>query len=106
MPFVFTLYSDGGFSVNNKDSDQLLKIVSASQYFSKVIVTQQNIYDYLIRNNFCPKEKIEFIFGTDTPLEKFELEEKYHRKIIELYNFETQIVPRIKLLTEEISNSN
>jgi glycosyltransferase involved in cell wall biosynthesis/16S rRNA G966 N2-methylase RsmD len=106
IPFVFTLYSDEGFSVNNKDSDELLKRVFASQCFRKVIVTQQNIYDYLIKNKFCSKEKIEFIFSADIPLEKFELEEKYPKKIIELYNFQTQIIPRIKLLTEEISNPN
>lgn len=103
IPFVFTLYSDGGFSVNNNDLDELLKRVFASQYFRKVIVTDQNIYDYLVNKNFCSKEKIEFIFSVVMPMEKIELAETEQKNIIELYNFEAQIKPRIKLLKEEIS---
>lgn len=103
IPFVFELYSGGGFSITNEDSDELLKRVFASRYFRKVIVTDQNIYDYLIKKNFCSKEKIE-IFIND-PQELKSIGEKGQKKIIELYNFESQIKLRIKLLKEEINKS-
>lgn len=103
IPFVFELYSGGGFSITNEDSDELLKRVFASRYFRKVIVTEQNIYDYLIKKNFCSKEKIEFISGEVMSMEKFELAENEQKKIIELYSFESQIKLRIKLLKEEIN---
>ncbi len=69
-PFIFTLYPGGGFGINNKDSDKKLKRVINSPSFLKVIVTQKNTYNYLIKKNFCPKEKIIFIYGVVTPLDK------------------------------------
>ena len=63
IPFAFTLYPGGRFSLNDEKSDNMLKKVFSSKYFEKVIVTQKNTYDYLINNKFCPKNKIAFIFG-------------------------------------------
>ena len=63
VPFVFTLYPGGWFGLDVPESDRMLKKVMKSPYFRKVIVTQQCTYDYLLYKRFCPKEKIEFIFG-------------------------------------------
>lgn len=68
IPFIFTLYPGGGFALNNPESDRRLKRLMESPCFKKVIVTQQVTYDYLINNNFCSSEKIEFIFGGVMPL--------------------------------------
>jgi len=69
IPFVFTLYPGGGFFMNNAASDADLKRVLSSDYFRGVIVTQQNVYDYLLEKKFCRKEQVHFIFGVVTPLE-------------------------------------
>jgi len=63
IPFVFTLYPGGGFGFEEESSDAKLKKVLSSKYFKKVIVTQRATYEYLVRKNFCSKEKISFIFG-------------------------------------------
>lgn len=63
IPFVFTLYPGGRFSINDETSDNMLKTVCSSKYFEKVIVTQQKVYDYLLHKKICSKEKIEFLFG-------------------------------------------
>ena len=63
IPFVFTLYPGGGFSLNDKVSDDKLRRIFKSEYFRKIIVTQKITYDYLINNNFCKKEAIELING-------------------------------------------
>jgi len=76
IPFIFTLYPGGGFALDNEESNTLLKRVFTSSCFRKVIVTQRITYDYLVKNKFCPKEKIEFIFGVVTQLEKIDLAEK------------------------------
>lgn len=80
IPFVFTLYPGAGFDLDSEDSNRLLKRVCTSPCFRKVIVTQQITYDYLIKNNFCPKEKIEFIFGVVTSPKKIEGAEKCPKK--------------------------
>lgn len=63
IPFVFTLYPGGGFALNNIESDHKLDEIFSSKLFKKVIVTQKATYDYLLKNNFCSKDKIEFING-------------------------------------------
>jgi glycosyltransferase involved in cell wall biosynthesis len=80
IPFVFTLYPGGGFALENEESNTLLKRVLTSPCFRKVIATQQITYDYLVKNKFCSKEKIEFVFGVVVPLEKIELAEKCQKK--------------------------
>lgn len=67
IPFVFTLYPGAGFELENEESNQKLQKVLSSIHFRKVIVTQQCTKDYLLKNNFCSNEKIEFIFGCVVP---------------------------------------
>jgi glycosyltransferase involved in cell wall biosynthesis len=68
IPFVFTLYPGGGFKLNIPECDAKLIRVFGSSQFRKVIVTQKVTYDYLLEKNFCPPEKIEFLYGVVTPL--------------------------------------
>lgn len=71
-PFVFCLYPGGSFGLNNARSDAMLRRVTSSPCFRKVIVTQKITYDYLIEKKFCHQNQIEFIFGVVTPLKQFE----------------------------------
>jgi glycosyltransferase involved in cell wall biosynthesis/predicted O-methyltransferase YrrM len=71
-PFVFTLYPGGSFAMDNKQSDEALSKVMTSPHFKKVIVTQINVRDYLLRKNLCPPEKIELIWGVVVPKENLE----------------------------------
>lgn len=67
IPFVFTLYPGGGFQVEELISDQKLQRVLASPQFRKVIVTQLFTKEYLIKNNFCEENRIEYVFGCVVP---------------------------------------
>lgn len=67
IPFVFTLYPGGGFQLNETLSDNKLKKVFASPMFRNVIVTQKITQDYLINNNFCNSQSIQFVFGGVVP---------------------------------------
>ncbi|MGV1941485.1 glycosyltransferase [Agrobacterium sp. 22-211-1] len=67
VQFIFTLYPGGGFALNNPEVDRQLTRVFGSQFFQKVIVTQQVIYEYLVRKGLCPPEKIEIIYGGVMP---------------------------------------
>lgn len=67
IPFVFTLYPGGGFQIYDRLSDLKLKKVLTSKMFRKVIVTQLFTKDYLIKNDFCKIEEIEYIFGGVSP---------------------------------------
>ena len=58
VQFVFTLYPGGGFDLNDEISDQKLRLVLASKYFQKVIVTQKITYQYLLENSFCDERNI------------------------------------------------
>ncbi len=71
-PFVFCLYPGGSFGLNDARSDEMLRRVTSSPCFRKVIVTQKITYDYLVEKKFCSPDQIEFIFGVVTPLEQFE----------------------------------
>lgn len=73
-PFVFCLYPGGMFGLNNEKSDAMLKRVTSSPCFRKVIVTQKITYDYLIEKKYCTPEQIEFIFGVVTPFEQLQKE--------------------------------
>lgn len=73
-PFVFCLYPGGMFGLNNEKSDAMLKRITSSPCFRKVIVTQKITYDYLIKKRYCAPEQIEFIFGVVTPHEQLEKE--------------------------------
>jgi len=81
IPFVFVLYPGGGFGLNNKSSDKMLKEIFESKYFRKVITTQKATLDYLLRKNLCIKERIEHIFGGYSQFEKDEIpQKKYYKK--------------------------
>lgn len=67
IPFVFTLYPGGGFEIENSISDQKLKKVLTSSQFRKVIVTQLNTKNYLVKKNLCSINKIEYVFGGVVP---------------------------------------
>jgi len=69
IPFIFTLYPGGGFSLNNEKSDDKLRKICGSRFFEKVIVTQKNTYNYLIEKQFCTQDQIEFVYGVVTPKE-------------------------------------
>jgi glycosyltransferase involved in cell wall biosynthesis len=73
-PFVFTLYPGGKFGINNPESDRMLKRVTSSPCFRRVIVTQKVTYDYLLQKNLCTPDQIEFIFGVVAPSEYIENE--------------------------------
>lgn len=77
IPFIFTLYPGGNFKLNDKYGDIGLKRIFNSKYFKKVIVNQKITYDYLLENNFCKPESIEFIYGC--PIEiKNQIAKKEH----------------------------
>ncbi len=78
IPFVFTLYPGGGFSLDEPQSDAKLARVLRSPQFRKVIVTQQVTYDYLVDGKYCTPEQIAFIYGVVTPLETLK---DYGRKL-------------------------
>lgn len=84
IPFVFTLYPGGGFQVGDLISNQKLQKVLASPQFRKVIVTQLYTKEYLIKNNFCEANKIEYFFGCVVPQlslnENISFEKKYPNK--------------------------
>ena len=73
VPFVYSLYPGGMFSLNDEKSDNMLTRVLTSPNFQKVIVTQKVSYDYLIEKFSCDPNKIELIFGVVTPLSKIGL---------------------------------
>jgi glycosyltransferase involved in cell wall biosynthesis len=67
IPFIFTLYPGGGFSVNHSETNTLLKQISNSPNFKGFITTQKFTTDYLINNKIAPKDKINFIYGSPFP---------------------------------------
>jgi len=81
-PFIFTLYPGGGFRLNQKESDRMLKEVFASPYFRKVIVTTKTTFDYLLNNNFCDKGKIEFIYGVVSQSNVFKIHDFEKKKML------------------------
>lgn len=67
ISFAFTLYPGGGFEIGDSISDMKLKEVFSSPQFKKVIVTQLYTRDYLLNNNLCTMNKIEYIYGCVVP---------------------------------------
>lgn len=72
-PFIFTLYPGGMFDLYGENSNAMLRRVMSSPYFCKVIVTQKITYDYLVKNAFCARDKIEYIWGVVVPAHKLNL---------------------------------
>ena len=76
IPFVFVLYPGGGFGLNNKKSDLMLKKIFKSKYFKGVITTQPITNDYLEKNKLCPKDKIHYIYGGFVQFKKDDIKPK------------------------------
>ncbi len=106
IPFIFTLYPDETFQMNNKLSDERLRRVFNSPYFKKVIVTQKIIHDYLLEKNLCKSGNIEKNFCLINPMDLDEesIDTKYFNgepillKTKQLYYYDNFIIPRIKIL--------
>ena len=60
---AFTLYPGGGFYLDRKASDEMLRRIMGARSFRKVIVTQKVTRDYLLDRSLCAPEQIEFIYG-------------------------------------------
>ncbi|WP_316353875.1 glycosyltransferase [Candidatus Trichorickettsia mobilis] len=88
FPFIINLYPGGTLQVNDKKVDDDLKRYLGSTYCKKVIVTQEFIYDYLIKNKLCSKEKIELIFGVVTPQELLDMKVENKQR----YGFQKKIL--------------
>lgn len=80
IPFVFELYPGGAFSLDNARSDFMLRAVTSSPCFQKVIVTQEITRAYLLKKGFCRPEQIISIFGVVMPADKLSrpLRDKRH----------------------------
>lgn len=83
LPFVFTLCDGGFFHLDDEQSDTMLRTVFGSPYFRKVIIPINTIYDYVLRENFIPPDKAEFIEGVITQTDYWEQQlvpKRYYKK--------------------------
>lgn len=80
IPFVFVLYPGGGFGLDFDKSDMMLKKIFSSKYFKGVIVTQPVTYDYLTKKEWCPVEKIHYIYGSFVQFKKEDVKPKLYYK--------------------------
>ena len=71
IPFIFTLYPEGKFELNDANIREKLKLIFSSNYFKKVIVTEKYIKKYLIKNKLCNTKKIKIIPGAVIQAEMF-----------------------------------
>ncbi|EHQ07522.1 glycosyltransferase family 4 protein [Leptonema illini] len=63
IPFVFVLYPGGAFGIDFDKSDIMLQRIFSSEYFRKVIVTQEITKKYLLSKSLCHEDSIEYIYG-------------------------------------------
>jgi len=63
VPFIFTLYPGGGFKLYDRECEEFLRIINASDLFQGVIVTHPGIKEYLTGRNLIDERKIEFIYS-------------------------------------------
>lgn len=78
IPFVFVLYPEGAFGLNNPSSDAMCKRIFSSPYFRGVIVTQHITRNYLLEKKLCPKKLIHYEFGTYIQFFKNEIPNKIY----------------------------
>ncbi len=71
LPFILELYPGGGFALDNEETDRKLRAIFMSQFFRKVITTQEVTKRYLLDKGFCREEEIFHIFGVVIPAESF-----------------------------------
>lgn len=62
-PFILNMYTEGGFGIENKKSDEMIRKVFSSPYFAHVVVSQKTTEEYLLAKKYCDKSKITFIYG-------------------------------------------
>jgi glycosyltransferase involved in cell wall biosynthesis len=67
LPFVFTLYTSGGFNLDDPVSDNKLRRVFGSPYFKKIIVTQNVARDYILSKGLATPDQMAFIYGVVAP---------------------------------------
>lgn len=81
IPFVFVLYPGGSFGIDNVASDKMLARIFNSNLFRGVIVTQKITEEYLLRKHLCDKDKMHYIFGGFSQIDKSDVVQKnYYRK--------------------------
>lgn len=78
VPFIFLLNPGGGFGLNNKSSDAMLKKIFASPYFRKVIVNQKIYKTYLIDKKLCRVQDVIFDFTGSVQFTKKDVKKKVY----------------------------
>jgi glycosyltransferase involved in cell wall biosynthesis len=63
IPFAFTLYPGGGLSFTDAGCRQKLQAAFGSKWFRKVIVTQPATRRFLVAEQLCETDAIEYVFG-------------------------------------------
>jgi len=63
IPFVFTLYPNGGFSIYDNECETQLSIFFSSRLFRHVIVNMPHVYDYIIQRFKLDINQITLIYG-------------------------------------------
>jgi glycosyltransferase involved in cell wall biosynthesis/predicted O-methyltransferase YrrM len=63
FPFIFALYNDISFEIDNATFNKRLKRVLQSPCLKKIIVAEKKINDYLLDNNLAKPEQIEYEQG-------------------------------------------
>jgi glycosyltransferase involved in cell wall biosynthesis len=66
-PFAFTLYPGGGFRVGEKWSDDNLDRICNSPFLQRIIVTQRNTLDYLLKRYPLSESKMYYVHGGVIP---------------------------------------
>lgn len=85
-PFVFELYLEDGFDLNDTQCYTILKEIMSSKYFKKVIVTQTVVQDDLIQKKLCKENKIELILGNSKNIKKTYDYDYQIKRRIEIFN--------------------
>jgi hypothetical protein len=86
IPFVFTLYPGGGFSIYDKRFEQSLERYFASSLFKHVIVNMPHVYNYLINNFNLDNNKITLIYGVPINLPMIENNTRRDDKVKVLFS--------------------
>ncbi len=90
-PFIFTLYGGGFFGIDYPESDKKLAQICQSPLLKKIIVSQTITAEYLVKKNFCSKEKITLIYGStpstnQTEKRYLEINKQYYTKEKETFD--------------------
>ncbi|MBU6360142.1 MAG: glycosyltransferase family 4 protein [Chloroflexota bacterium] len=66
IPFAFTLYTLGGFFLDDPKTIEKLRRINHSPYFRKIIVTQNVARDFINSGAYIDPAKMEFVYGVVT----------------------------------------